>query len=98
MPITDWSLPGGDLRIPHFVGIHALQVLPLLAMRVLAAARRWPRLRDEGVRIRLVLIAAGHMRAWGARPGQRVGAARRRRRGRDFGMRLVSTMMDTNPS
>ncbi|MET0236783.1 MAG: hypothetical protein ABW224_19190 [Kibdelosporangium sp.] len=31
MPITHWSLTGGDLRIPHFVGIHALQALPLLA-------------------------------------------------------------------
>jgi hypothetical protein len=76
MPITGWSLTGGDLRIPHFVGIHALQALPLLAMGLLAAASRWPRLRDEAVRVRLVLIGAGAyagllaLTAWQALRGQ----------------------------
>jgi hypothetical protein len=50
LPVVGWSTTGGDLRIGHFVGMHALQALPLLALLL---GRRL----DELTRIRLLLVA-----------------------------------------
>ncbi|MFQ6554190.1 hypothetical protein AAD018_017745 [Aestuariibius insulae] len=36
MPLTGWSLSGGDYRISHFIGVHAMQALPLAALILLA--------------------------------------------------------------
>ncbi|GGZ90743.1 hypothetical protein [Streptomyces bluensis] len=59
MPLTGWSTTGGDLRVPHFFGMHALQFLPLLVMLLTVLAPRFARLADERVRLRLVVLASG---------------------------------------
>ncbi|WP_244943276.1 hypothetical protein [Streptomyces inhibens] len=76
MPLTGWNTTGGDLRIPHFVGMHALQALPLFLYGIESLAGRFTRLRSDRVRLRLVLVAAGFIAAllalvtWQALHGQ----------------------------
>jgi hypothetical protein len=55
LPFLGWSTTGGDLRIGHFVGMHALQLLPLLAAWLAGPGRG--RL-DEAARVRVVQVAA----------------------------------------
>ncbi len=58
LPLLGWSTVAGDLRIPHFIGMHALQVIPLSLILIELAARRIAVLRDVDVRYRLVAIVS----------------------------------------
>lgn len=62
MFLTGWSTTGGDMRVPHFIGLHGIQVLIGVAMLLgfLAARRAW--LRDERVRAAVVRwLAVGYL-------------------------------------
>jgi hypothetical protein len=51
LPGTGWSVEHGDLRVPHFIGLHALQALPLIAWLL------WRRRVEGGRRARLMVVA-----------------------------------------
>ncbi|MFE7744169.1 hypothetical protein [Nocardia sp. NPDC057455] len=78
LPLLGWSTAGGDLRVPHFLGMHALQVLPLILLVVEYGSRRIPALRSAQTRRTLVVIAAATYTAlltvltWQALRGQSV--------------------------
>jgi hypothetical protein len=73
MPVTGWSLEHGDLRIGHFIGLHALQLLPLLAWALLQFTNL-----DSRTRARLLHVAGASYAAavllviWQATRGQSI--------------------------
>lgn len=75
VPVTGWSREHGDMRVPHFIGLHAVQALALIAVGL----RRWR--RPEAVRVMALLAAAASYASlfllllWGALRGQSVVAS-----------------------
>lgn len=55
LPVVRWSREHGDLRAPHFIGLHAMQALPLLAVWLHGRARRPVRL------VRVVALSYGSL-------------------------------------
>ena len=52
LPLTGWSTRHGDVRVPHFIGLHAWQALPLFVVLVLRHGR-------DRTRTALAITAAG---------------------------------------
>ncbi len=59
LPLLGWSTTHGDLRIGHFVGLHGLQIIPLLGLFLMLRRERW---LTERHKVLLVMIgAAGYL-------------------------------------
>ena len=62
LPFVNWSTIGGDLRIAHFIAIHAIQIVPLFAWILWQMTPR-PAARQRSVAVyvvaALVLLAVG---------------------------------------
>ena len=58
-PIFGWNRAGGDLRIAHFLGIHAQQAIPILGVLIghFAARLRWPALIGGSLAYVLLTVA-----------------------------------------
>jgi hypothetical protein len=74
LPGTKWSTEHGDLRVAHFLGLHAMQVLPLVALATARLRRRRPE-NDRLFFVRAAAASYGGLTAlllWQALRGQSI--------------------------
>lgn len=81
LPMVNWSSEGGDRRVPHFVGMHAMQVVPAVLLLLpigWSQATRLLAVRATGVAwgaLVLVLILQAQQARPLLRPGTSLGLA-----------------------
>ena len=59
LPLLGWSTTHGDLRIAHFVGLHGLQVIPLLGLFLMLRREAW--LTERHKLLLVISGAAGYL-------------------------------------
>lgn len=70
LPATGWSTEHGDVRVAHFIGLHAIQLVPLVLM--LSVPRRLPEASRAALAVTIALSYAGlfALLLWQALRGQ----------------------------
>lgn len=72
LPLVGWSTQGGDLRIPHFFGLHGLQLIPLIGLFLTRNGRGQSKQVGYVWLVSLVYLAFIGILTWQALRGQSI--------------------------